>query len=268
MDVQPAPRLDREAVGTGPFRLVSYEPSRLCVVERNPAYYDPARPLLDRVELVLFPDANARTAAQLAGNTDLLLFGQPTEYERLNGAAGQVALRTPSVQFLDIILGSKDKPFDDVRVREALALTLDRDALVELVAEGLGSPGADTPSNAAYLFDAGLPPRKPDIARARALLAEAGYPRGVTATLVASDRPNTRAQLAVAIRAMAKPARCCRRMRRQCCWARTRPPSSFLPCACGSASTGRPRRNTPAGPAACSGVTLARPGTTGSRSRR
>ena len=199
-------RLDREAVGTGPFRLVSYEPSRLCVVERNPAYYDPARPLLDRVELVLFPDANARTAAQLAGDTDLLLFGQPTEYERLNGAAGQVALRTPSGQFLDIILGCKDKPFDDVRVREALALTLDRDALVELVAEGLGSPGADTPSNAAYLFDAGLPPRKPDIARARALLAEAGYPRGVTATLVASDRPNTRAQLAVAIRAMAKPA--------------------------------------------------------------
>lgn len=201
-----AARLDREAIGTGPFKLVSYEPSRLTVVERNPAYFDPARPLLDRIEVVLYPDAGARTAAQLAGDTDLLLFGQPTEFERLKGAAGQVGLRTASGQFLDVILGCKEKPFDDVRVRQALALTLDREALVELVAEGLGSAGADTPSNSAYLFDRKLPGKAPDIVRAKKLLADAGYGRGVKATLVASDRPNTRTQLAVAIREMAKPA--------------------------------------------------------------
>ena len=201
-----AARLDREAIGTGPFKLVSYEPSRLTVLERNPAYYDPARPMLDRIEVVLYPDAGARTAAQLAGDTDLLLFGQPTEFERIKGAAGQVALRTASGQFLDVILGCKEKPFDDVRVRQALALTLDREALVELVAEGLGSTGADTPSNSAYHFDRKMPAKVPDIAKAKALLAEAGYARGVTATLVASDRPNTRTQLAVAMREMAKPA--------------------------------------------------------------
>jgi peptide/nickel transport system substrate-binding protein len=200
-------RFDREAVGTGPFRLVSYEPSRLTVVERNPSYYDPARPLLDRIEIALYPDPAARTSALIGGATDLLLFGQPTDFERMSGAKGVRALRTPSGQFLDVVLGCNQRPFDDVRVRRALSLTLDRDALVELVAEGLGSPGVDTPSNAsAYRFNKAFPPRTPDIAQAKRLLAEAGHPRGLTATLVASDRPGTRTQLGVAIREMAKPA--------------------------------------------------------------
>ena len=52
-------RLDREAVGTGPFRLVSYEPERQVVLVRNERYYDPARPYLDRVEVVVYPDPTA-----------------------------------------------------------------------------------------------------------------------------------------------------------------------------------------------------------------
>lgn len=200
-------RLDREAIGTGPFKLVSYEPSRLTVVERNPAYYDPARPLLDRVEVVLYPDPAARTSALIGGDTDLLLNGDPTQFDRMRNVKGIKPLRTPSGQFLDVILGCNQKPFDDVRVRRALALTLDREALVELVAEGLGSVGLDTPSNpAAYRFDRKMPGRKRDVAAAKKLLAEAGYPQGLTLTMVASDRPNTRTQLGVAIREMAKPA--------------------------------------------------------------
>ena len=173
----------------------------------NPAYYAPGRPYLDRVEVVLYPDAGARSAAQIAGDTDLLLFGAPTEFERLDAAPGIKALRTPSGQFLDVILGCKQPPFDDVRVRRALAMTLDRATLVDLVAEGLGSVGEDTPSNAAaYRFDKPVAAKAPDVAGAKKLLAEAGHPDGLRLTLVASDSPNTRTQLAVAMREMAKPA--------------------------------------------------------------
>jgi peptide/nickel transport system substrate-binding protein len=199
-------RLDREAIGTGPFKLVSYEPSRLTVLERNPDYYNPERPYLDRVEVQVFPDATARTAALLAGDSDLMLAAAPTDFARMEGAPGVKALRTGSGQFLNVIMGCNQKPFDDVRVRRALALTLDREAMVELAAEGLGTPGVDTPSNAAYRFNTALPARKANIAEAKKLLAEAGYPRGLELTLVASDRPNTRAQLGVALREMAKPA--------------------------------------------------------------
>jgi peptide/nickel transport system substrate-binding protein len=199
-------RLDREAIGTGPFKLVSYEPSRLTVVERNPAYYNPERPLLDRVEVVVYPDSTARTSAQISGDTDLMLSVAPTEFARLRSASGNKVLRTASGQFLNVILGCNQPPFNDVRVRKALSLTIDRPTLVELVAEGLGSPGQDTPSNSAYRFNRDLPAKKPDIAAARKLLAEAGHARGLDLTLIASDRPNTRTQLGVALREMAKPA--------------------------------------------------------------
>mgnify|MGYP001328114592 CR=1 FL=1 len=199
-------RFDREAIGTGPFKLVSYEPSRLTVVERNPAYYDPARPYVDRVEVQLFPDQTARTSALIGGQTDLMLSVAATEFERLKSTPKVKALRTSSGQFLNVNMGCDQKPFDDVRVRRALSLTLDRQALVDLVAEGLGSEGVDTPINEVYRFHRKLPPKRADIAQAKKLLAEAGYPNGLTATLVASDRPNTRAQLGVAIREMAKPA--------------------------------------------------------------
>jgi peptide/nickel transport system substrate-binding protein len=199
-------KLDREAVGTGPFKLVSFEPERQVVVTRNDNYYDKERPYLDRVEVVVYPDPTAEGSALIAGDTDLMMSVQPTEYARLEKASGVAALRTPSGQFCNVNMGCDAKPFDDVRVRQALALCVDRPAMVDLVAEGYGTPGNDTPLNPAYRFYSELPLKTPDIARAKALLAEAGYANGLSATLIASDRPATRTQLGVALREMAKPA--------------------------------------------------------------
>lgn len=199
-------RLDREAIGTGPFKLVSFEPERLIVVARNDAYYDKARPYLDRIDVVVYPDISAESSALIAGDTDLISTAQPTEYGRLAKAAGVKGLRVPSGQFCNVNFGCDTKPFNDVRVRQALALTIDRTAMVDFVTEGYGTPGNDTPLNAAYRFYAEQPLKKPDIAKAKALLAEAGYPNGLEATLIASDRPSLRTQMAVALREMAKPA--------------------------------------------------------------
>jgi peptide/nickel transport system substrate-binding protein len=199
-------RLDREAVGTGPFRLVSYEPARLTVVERNPNYFIKDRPLLDRIELVVYPDPTAEASALIAGDTDLMLQVSPADYKRVSSSSGVKGLRTPSGQFLNVILGCDQKPFNDIHVRKALALAVDREAMVELVAEGLGTPGNDTPINSAYRFYSDIPLRQANIAEAKKLLAAAGYPNGLNLTLIASDRPSTRTQLGVALRELAKPA--------------------------------------------------------------
>ncbi|MBN9065883.1 MAG: ABC transporter substrate-binding protein, partial [Rhizobiales bacterium] len=58
--------------GTGPFKLVSYEPDRKIVVERNPHYYDPTRPYLDRIEINVFADIDAEGSALISGDTDLM----------------------------------------------------------------------------------------------------------------------------------------------------------------------------------------------------
>ncbi|MCP3472245.1 ABC transporter substrate-binding protein [Bradyrhizobium sp. CCGUVB1N3] len=194
------------ANGTGPFKLTSYEPDRRIIVERNPVYYDPMRPYLDRIELLVYPDRTAEASAMISGEIDLLLTTTPGEYERLVKADGVKALRTPSGQFLNINLGCDQKPFNDVRVRQALALAVDREATVGFVAGGYGTPGNDTPLSSAYHFYKNIPLKKPDIAKAKQLLADAGYPNGIDLTLIASDKPATRTQLGVAVREMAATA--------------------------------------------------------------
>jgi peptide/nickel transport system substrate-binding protein len=199
-------QLARRAVGTGPFKLVTYEPDRQVVVERNPTYYDSALPHLDRVEVLVYPDPTAEASALLSGDIDLMAGADPAQFPRLAGRNGVVPLRTPSGQFLNVNMGCDQKPFSDVRVRQALALTVDRPAVVGFVAQGYGTPGNDTPINAAYHFYNKLPLKTPDIAKAKQLLAAAGYPNGLDLTMVASDTPDTRTQLAVAMREMAKPS--------------------------------------------------------------
>ena len=199
-------RLSREAIGSGPFKLASYELDRLIVVEKNPDYFIPDLPHLDRVEVMVFPDSAAEMAALIAGEIDIALEVPPADFQRVGAMDGITALRTPSGRFIDVVMANDRPPFSDIRLREALSLTLDRQAMIDLVADGYGTPGNDTPINSAYRYYADASQKMPDIARARALLAEAGYPDGIDLTMVASVKPDYRKTLAVTIREMAKAA--------------------------------------------------------------
>jgi len=197
--------LTKAAFGAGPFQLVSYDPERKIVVKRNPHYYDPTRPYLDGVEVVVYPDGLAESSALISGDSDLMLSAQSSEFARLSASSGVLPLRVASGQFLNVNMGCDQKPFNDPRVRQALALCVDRQASVDFVADGFGSPGNDTPINAAYPYFADLTKKAVDYGKAKGLLAAAGYPNGLDITLIASDKPATRTQLGIALREMAKP---------------------------------------------------------------
>ena len=138
-------------------RDYAFPESEGLLVARNDAYYDKARPYLDRIDVVVYPDISAESSALIAGDTDLISTAQPTEYGRLVKAAGVKGLRVPSGQFCNVNFGCDQKPFNDPRVRQALALTVDRAAMVDFVTEGFGSAGNDTPLNPAYRFYAEQP---------------------------------------------------------------------------------------------------------------
>ncbi|MEP3676855.1 ABC transporter substrate-binding protein [Sulfitobacter sp.] len=191
-------------VGSGPFLLKEYLPDQKAVVVRNPDYFLPDQPYLDQIDILTFPDAAGAVAAVLAGEVELVLEVQPTDYARIEAAKGVTGLRTKSGRFLDIVMDNAQPPFNDKRVREALSLSLDREAIVELVAEGYGTPGNDSPVSPSYQYYVDAPLKQYDPVRAKQLLTEAGYPDGLSIELVASVKPGYRASLAVVVREMAK----------------------------------------------------------------
>ena len=198
--------LDTGDYGSGPFKLKSFDSQRSLQVERFDGYWQPGQPYLDGIEAVLFPDTNTEATALVNGETDFLLVGQPETWDQFTGAKGVVPIRTKTGGFLPLVMRQDVPPFNDVRVRRALALSLDRDALVQLVIEGNGRPAYDDPISPEFRFYSAPPMKTQDIAAAKKLLAEAGYPNGLKVTLNCPNRPTTRTALGVAVREMARPA--------------------------------------------------------------
>ena len=138
--------------------------------------------------MVVYPDAIAESSALIAGDTDLMLSAQSSEFARLAKSAGVLPLRVASGQFLNVNMGCDQKPFNDVRVRRVMRGPPHR----WILSQTAGIAGNDTPINAAYPYYAQLTQKALDYSKAKALLAEAGYPNGLDLTLIASDKPSTR----------------------------------------------------------------------------
>lgn len=198
--------LETRPAGSGPFLLKEFDPGRILSVRRNPAYFDPERPYLEGIDQLVYPDATGEAAALINGDTDVLLEVGIANFDRLATTAGIVGERVATGNFLNLVMRVDTRPFDDLRVRRALAMSLDREALVEAVLEGYGRPADDSIiAPEASLYTA--PPKAVyDPAAARQLLAEAGYPDGVEATLYAAAVPPLRTTLAVAVKEFASQA--------------------------------------------------------------
>jgi peptide/nickel transport system substrate-binding protein len=190
--------------GTGPFLLDVFDSTRLLRVVRNPHYFVPGQPFLDAVELPLFPDLTAEVQNLLSGATDVMSDVQQADFKRVAAAPGVVGQRVKSGRFVNVVMRMDSKPFDDIRVRTALAMAIDRDSLVDLVLEGLGQPAADNVISPQYRYYRATPAAPYDPPGAKKLLAEAGYPNGLKIPLICSNRPAIRSSVGVAMKEMAR----------------------------------------------------------------
>ena len=175
--------LATEPVGTGPFAFASWRPGDRLILVRNPDYYLPGVPRLERVVFRFIPDPAAQLAALRAGDVDLVVDVAP---EIATILAETPAFRVVSgpmnlVQILSI--NTAREPFSDLRVRQALAYAVDRAEVIRLVSYGYGTPlGSHIPTATPYYADmTWVYPHDP--ARARELLAEAGHPNGFDVSL-------------------------------------------------------------------------------------
>ncbi len=202
----PLNALDTRAVGTGPFKQEVFDSARLLKLVKNPSYYQQGKPYLDAVEMNYFPDLAAETQNYLSGAVDAMLEVQQADYKRISTAPGSVGVRTPSGRFVNVVMRQDRKPFNDVRVRQAMALAIDRPTLVDIILESYGRPAADNCISPGYRYLLETASPKYDPAAAKKLLAEAGYPQGLKIPLICSNRPAIRSQVGIAIKEMAKAA--------------------------------------------------------------
>ncbi len=191
----------RLAMGTGPFRLTLREPDRRTVMEKNPGWWDKPEHNIDRFEFTVINSAPTRVAALLSGEMDMIYSVPTQDIDRISKTPGLKLIQGPELrtiylgldQFNNELLKSTVKgknPLKDRRVREAFALAIDENAIARVVMRGQAKPTWELWGQGITGFNAALNERpKTDIARAKALLAEAGYPDGFGITL---DCPNDR----------------------------------------------------------------------------
>lgn len=179
-------------VGTGPFRFEAWRRGDAIVLARNPDYWGPA-PRLGQVAFTFIAEPSAAFAALMAGDVDAFPnYPSPENIPQFQ-ADKRFAVYVGSTEGEAILaINNRKAPFDDLRVRRAIAHAIDRRALIDGAMFGYGLPIGShfPPQNPAALDLTGRYPHDP--ARSRALLAEAGHPDGIDLTLALPPPPYAR----------------------------------------------------------------------------
>ncbi|WP_227996772.1 ABC transporter substrate-binding protein [Nocardia australiensis] len=165
-----------EAIGTGPFRLESYQGGNARLV-RNDQWYGPA-PLLDAIEVTIFDSVTALGNAVLGGQIDLASNVGAIAGRTAEGRGDLQVVRRPDDTMVGVAMRTSDGPFADARVREAIRLGVDRTALVNQVHSGYGAVANDILGTADPAYDHTIAQRVRDTERAKTLLRAAGFDTG------------------------------------------------------------------------------------------
>jgi peptide/nickel transport system substrate-binding protein len=188
-------------MGTGPFKLVSYSPEDRLVVEANEDYFLRDRPMLEKIEFIFFNDQTAQVEALRSGQVDLVMLISADLFNTIREEPGLIPLEVATNSFDLVRLRADRAPGDDPRLMQALRLATDRQAIFDLVLQGYGALGKDTPIGPMYsqYFDKDLQLPERDVEAAKQLLTEAGYPDGIDLVLHTPDTGN-RPNLAVVLK--------------------------------------------------------------------
>ncbi|HWD86421.1 MAG TPA: ABC transporter substrate-binding protein [Solirubrobacteraceae bacterium] len=176
----------KSPVGTAAWKFQSFTPGQQSVFVKNPNYWQSGRPYADQLTIIDFADDTARVNALLANQIDIA-DTVPTELlPQVQSNGNALAIDNPAGGWLPITMRVDQPPFNDVRVRQAMRLIVNRPQMVEQVLSGHGDTGNDLYGRFDPSYDTSLPQRHQDIEQAKSLLKAAGH-EGLTVTLVTGD---------------------------------------------------------------------------------
>jgi len=196
--------IDTTGIGTGPFKVESYDAQGTTVLGVNTDYWE-GEPGVARMEIIAIPDAQARLQALLGGQIDMERGIAAQQAPMLTASDRFYVQEIPTGNWRGLVFRTDVEPFDDPRVRKAVRLAADRQELVDLILGGRGVVSCDHPvaPNDQYRTDLDC---GQDIDMARKLLAEAGFPDGIEFDIHVSTLEPTWPTLAVACQEQAAEA--------------------------------------------------------------
>ncbi len=177
--------LARRPVGTGAYRFVEWVKDERLVMEANREWWgwDGKAPGIDRIVWKPIPDEFPRIVALERGDVDIITNVPPDRMKSIAEGRGTRLLTAPSTRFVALSVNSTQPPLSDKRVRQALNYALDVPALIKNLYAGMGKPMGGGLADTDFGFNVSLKPLPYDPAKARALLAQAGYPGGIDVTV-------------------------------------------------------------------------------------
>jgi len=187
LSIAPASKMNQpgffnQPIGSGPYRVVSYQRDNLLVLEANPGYWGGA-PGVKTLRFKDIPEVSARVTALITGEIDFTYQLPPDQLASVQEHKDIHTISMPSFTYYFLLINIQRPPFTDKRVRQAMAYALDVDTMVKTLMKGGGR--RMTAPIASTIF--GYAPQRPyayDPAKAKQLLAAAGHPNGFDCEMI------------------------------------------------------------------------------------
>lgn len=184
--------LNAKPIGSGPFKFVSYEPRSAIKFERNENYFQEGKPYFDAMEYRIIPDITALTNAVASGEVNFSNEIPAKDWASIKANAALTTQTLEGSRYYWMIPNNTKKPLDNPKVRQAIGLAVDRSAIVAgaFFGQATAIRGGVIPKWNWGYADINYFGEKSEVAKAKALLAEAGYPNGFeTSITMASSFP-------------------------------------------------------------------------------
>ncbi len=175
-------KVDLKPVGTGPFKLVSYQADAVIRYQAHPRYWS-GKAKIDNLVFAITPDAAVRYAKLKAGECHVMPYPNPADLAAMRKDPALIVKEQEGLNVGYLAFNTEKKPFDDRRVRQAINYALNKRAIIAAIYLGAGRPAKNPIPPTMWSYNDDVRDYPHDLARARGLLAEAGYANGFETTL-------------------------------------------------------------------------------------
>jgi dipeptide transport system substrate-binding protein len=175
-------KIDQEPIGTGPFSLLQYQKDAIIRYKAFPEYWA-GKAKIDDLVFSITPDASVRWAKLQKGECHVMPYPNPADLEAMKKDANVQILEQPGLNIGYLAYQTTKKPFDDVRVRKAFNMAMNKKAIVDAVFLGSGIPAKNPIPPSMWSYNDAVKDDGYDPEAAKKLLAEAGYPNGLETDL-------------------------------------------------------------------------------------